>query len=657
LALLLGGGFLISQNQVETAQATPTTWLQVFTDDFNRADNQNVGNGWVDGMENSAPRRWKIDNNELVVSSGTDSNLSMNSLSYPSISLLNSKLEVEIVNYDKIGTYYFRLRTQNSNTYYQVEIGPTSDGQMVVRKYVNGSQTALGSKASLGIVNTTPSKMKISFEVVSTTASQTTLTATLWDITGEVETQLGMVSKTDSEEVLQNAGYLQMKSTAANERLDNLRLFTDEIDDQILANSTVEIGKPVSIRVQSTDTSAFNWFDNGAGGTFSANSSVSGINITYTPAALGDIDLTATSENGLMLEANLFVSPYSTTIGFLGDSITNEINYVTKGTTMAMVLGSGYTTVVQGVGGSKSVDWATDNFSGGTPILTNAINAFQSGNVEIVNIMLGTNDSGGTPIANYKANIQTIVDSLKTVGIRQVILNCPIYSTSHLLSNDLILGYCGALQELADENGGFALMGDSAAYDWFENNTSALPDGTHPNEDGMVQLEEFWAAAIHDNLESQINPSHEWLADDNSYTLGDAGTLTHSIDKYFGEFVDVAVDDVTLTDGDDYTATAGSTVIELTNAFLNTLAAGNHTLMVSFYGGVNVNSQFTIAAAATNPTNPTNPANPGGPSNPSVPNTGVGVMREAGVMITGLATVIVTIGIVLIGRRQLIKRD
>jgi hypothetical protein len=184
----------------------------------------------------------------------------------------------------------------------------------------------------------------------------------------------------------------------------------------------------------------------------------------------------------------------------------------------------------------------------------------------------------------------------------------------------------------------------------------------HPNATGNSIVGGYWADAIRSNLEYQIMPDHEWLAADDSFTLGEGGTLTHTIDKYFGEFVDVAVDGQTLTSS-DYTATAGSTVIELGNAFLNSLAVGNHTLSVGFYGGVNVSSQFTILAAnnggGNNGGNNSGGNNSNGsgsidtPFSPSVPNTGVGLMHEVGVMVAGLITVIAAIGVTLVGRRLL----
>jgi hypothetical protein len=68
--------------------------------------------------------------------------------------------------------------------------------------------------------------------------------------------------------------------------------------------------------------------DNGAGGTFSAtnylldasnNRTITG---TYTPNKAGNATLTANFASTGDKTVDIFVSPYSTTIGFIGDSVT-----------------------------------------------------------------------------------------------------------------------------------------------------------------------------------------------------------------------------------------------------------------------------------------------------------------------------------------------
>jgi hypothetical protein len=160
---------------------------------------------------------------------------------------------------------------------------------------------------------------------------------------------------------------------------------------------------------------------------------------------------------------------------------------------------------------------------------------------------------------------------------------------------------------------------------------------------------------IQSNLEYQIVPSHEWISLDSEFTLGESGVLTHSIDKYFGEFSGVVkVDDVALSAG-DFIASDGSTVIELSNAFLNSLGAGNHTLSVGFYGGVWVDGQFGVLARGASGCTSNCVSD-----NPSAPNTGANTsVRDTGRAVASLfgASVGVTIvGLVLVKRRLLAKR-
>jgi hypothetical protein len=87
------------------------------------------------------------------------------------------------------------------------------------------------------------------------------------------------------------------------------------------------------------------------------------------------------------------------------------------------------------------------------------------------------------------------------------------------------------------------------------------------------------------------------------------------VDKYFGEFSDVVKVDASPLAPSAYEATSGSTTIELTADYLNTLSAGSHTLSVGFEGGVWVEEDFTILPDPT-PVPPT-PSQPSQPASPS----------------------------------------
>ncbi|WP_139653588.1 leucine-rich repeat domain-containing protein [Raoultibacter phocaeensis] len=85
---------------------------------------------------------------------------------------------------------------------------------------------------------------------------------------------------------------------------------------------------------------------------------------------------------------------------------------------------------------------------------------------------------------------------------------------------------------------------------------------------------------------------------------GDKGTwnkdgsdgMRFKIDASLDKFLDVAVDGTRLTAGKDYDATAGSTVIVLRPTYLAGLAAGEHTLDVTFTDGSST-AVFTIEGA------------------------------------------------------------
>ena len=88
-------------------------------------------------------------------------------------------------------------------------------------------------------------------------------------------------------------------------------------------------------------------------------------------------------------------------------------------------------------------------------------------------------------------------------------------------------------------------------------------------------------------------------------TVAPGSAATFRIDKEFSELQSVAVDGVTL-DKSNYKAWSGSTYVELTAAYMKTLAVGTHTLSVYFTGDT-ATTTFTISKDATK--NPTTGAN------------------------------------------------
>jgi lysophospholipase L1-like esterase len=136
--------------------------------------------------------------------------------------------------------------------------------------------------------------------------------------------------------------------------------------------------------------------------------------------------------------------------------------------------------------------------------------------VEVVSIMLGTNDSKvaeNISVDDYKTNLETIITQLKTADIKKIILNEPPYIVStgqwDTTSLSKMIGYIAAIDELVD--GETVLSGDSQAYAYFEANQTELPDNIHPNVSGHEHLGTFRATAIKSALVYQTNPAHHFL--------------------------------------------------------------------------------------------------------------------------------------------------
>jgi hypothetical protein len=115
----------------------------------------------------------------------------------------------------------------------------------------------------------------------------------------------------------------------------------------------------------------------------------------------------------------------STTIGFIGDSITdgNRCSSNNYPSTVAVSdLGLGFIDIKRGISGATSASYLSTN-------LADTISDFQNAGIEVVHIMLGTNDSKVVETilpAEYVANMQAIIAQLKVAGIRKIIISYPI---------------------------------------------------------------------------------------------------------------------------------------------------------------------------------------------------------------------------------------
>jgi lysophospholipase L1-like esterase len=380
--------------------------------------------------------------------------------------------------------------------------------------------------------------------------------------------------------------------------------------------------------------------DNGAGGSFSTTDVTLDVNnnyvttVAYTPARPGTVMITATPNAGDSESVEITVSEYSLAIGFVGDSLSAGYNGSTKTPSVTVdELGVDFSDVNKAVSGKTTGDWVTD-----APA---AAAQFQAAGVETAMIMLGTNDAKSSllvPVETYKANLTSIINSLKSGGVKKVILNqitfidlgnaAPMTSLWNADSLAKIQEYNQALYELVD--GETVMLGDVQAYEYFANNTALINDGVHMTNQGFQDLGEFWAEAYARVILDPADLSRAWTGSTaDEYAKETAAGLEYTIDKdaaWFapgvGNFAGVLVDGA-IVEPANYSVASGSTVVTLSPAYLNGLALGGHTLTVRFSDGVSFSDSFSIqAAAASAPGNPTNPTAPIVPVVPGVPNTG-----------------------------------
>jgi hypothetical protein len=173
----------------------------------------------------------------------------------------------------------------------------------------------------------------------------------------------------------------------------------------------------------------------------------------------------------------------------------------------------------------------------------------------------------------------------------------------------------------------------------------------------------FWDDANFTFTSVNPNPDREWVSAVSEHVLGSADTLSIRIQKDIALVSDVQVDGSSISNPDQYIAVSGSTIVTLAAGFLNTLAAGNHTLAVVYSDGVNVSAPFVITANNSGGNNNNGGGNNGnnngggtnnggGVNNPSIPNTGLfGIGSEATVASIGVLTIAIALGAVLIGRK------
>jgi lysophospholipase L1-like esterase len=243
----------------------------------------------------------------------------------------------------------------------------------------------------------------------------------------------------------------------------------------VTSKVNVQVGLPITYTLSASSEQTITLSDT-KGGIFSTTGIILNVSnnytdsLTYIPTKAGSATITA-SGNDEVKTSQIFASPYATVIGYIGDSITQGVGGTPNAVQVATTqLGTGFTVVNRGVSGSTTKSRVNSQ-------LADAITAFQSNGVEVVSIMLGTNDaqiSNNISVNDYKTNVETIITQLKVAGIKKIILNEPPYldiaKFSSNYNNDSLVKlreYSVMLEELAD--GETVIYGDTQTYEWFEN--------------------------------------------------------------------------------------------------------------------------------------------------------------------------------------------
>lgn len=285
--------------------------------------------------------------------------------------------------------------------------------------------------------------------------------------------------------------------------------------------------------------------------------------------------------------------PYSKTIGFVGDSLTYGCcaKATPAPTDEVKMLGKGYKAINTGLNGSTTTDWRDH-------LLSNALTKFKNNKVEIVQIMLGTNDVGQKiPVDETISNLRNITERLRDEADAKVIIINEVPFTSH--NDDTKMREINArLPELVD--GKTVFLGDRAAYDYFAKNQSLLVEGLHMTEQGYNELAKLWLAAFKRIV---VEPKKVRVAlSDSRYYKNSTSNLTFTVDKssewwgisdYAGLFID---DSFVVADGKNVKidGDTNSVKVTLSPEYLRNLSSGEHTITLRHLDGTKFSQKFTI---------------------------------------------------------------
>ncbi len=284
--------------------------------------------------------------------------------------------------------------------------------------------------------------------------------------------------------------------------------------------------------------------------------------------------------------------PYSKTVGFIGDSLTYGCcqKAIPAPTLEAQRLGSDYRAINRGANGSTTADWLDK-------LLEPALKEFKKNKVEVVQVMLGTNDLvKRLPTDEIVDHLREIADRVKRNGAKMVIVNNIPYSS--LLDDEQAQHLNIRLGHLASERDVY--IGDTSAYDYFRSHQEQLTDGTHMNQAGYQKLAELWSDALGRVASTGRQPRlTSPLSDYRSRSRQDlVMTLSKPAEWFYvseGYYAGVEMDGETI-DRINYRVggTGDRTKLVIGHDYLDELKTGEHTIKVKFSDGTSVSRKFKI---------------------------------------------------------------
>lgn len=285
--------------------------------------------------------------------------------------------------------------------------------------------------------------------------------------------------------------------------------------------------------------------------------------------------------------------PYSKAIGFVGDSLTYGCcaTATPAPTDEVKMLGKDYKAINTGINGSTTTDWRDH-------LLNDALVKFKDNKVEVVQIMLGTNDvAQGIPIDEAISNLRNIAERLRSEADIKVIIINEAPFTSH--NDDARMRELNArLAELVD--GKTVFLGDRSAYDYFAQHQNLLVEGLHMTEQGYNELAKLWLAAFKRII---VEPKSVRVAlGSNKFYKNGTSDLVFTVDKssewwgasdYAGLFID---DSFTTADGKKVKTSgdSGGVKVVLSPECLRELSGGEHTITLRYLDGTKFSQKFTV---------------------------------------------------------------